>query len=246
MKLLSLFFILSSLLCQAQVLPTTPLFNGKNLDGWYMISQDDSPGKNYFGVKDKAIHAYPNQTADSKQPFAAIITEKEYENYVLKFEYKWGDKKFAPRENEVRDAGVVFHIFGELVIWPSGIECQIQEGDSGDLWIIQARASSKVDGNGNNYSPEGTLITKGEKNTYSRISRINSWEHAGWNNVMVTVNGNNAKFFINGKLVNEAINMQRYDENTKAWLPLTKGQILLQAEGSEVFYRNITIQDLKK
>lgn len=246
MKILSLLLIASTLLCQAQVLPVTPLFNGSDLDGWYMISQDDSPAENYFGVKDNAIHAYPNQKADSKQPFAAIITEKEYENYILKLEYKWGDKKFAPRENDVRDAGVLFHIFGERVIWPSGIECQIQEGDSGDLWIVQARASSKVDGNGNNYSPEGTLITKGEKDTYNRISRMNSWEHAGWNNVMVTVDGNNAKFFINGKLVNEAINMQRYDEGIKAWVPLTKGQILLQAEGSELFYRNITIQDLKK
>lgn len=241
MKTLALFFLaFSSMLCQAQ---STQLFNGKNLDGWYMISQDDSPPENLFDVKEGAIHAYPSQEAGSHQPFGGIITEKEYENYTLTLEFKWGDKKFEPRVNNVRDAGILFHIFGERIIWPVGIECQIQEGDCGDLWIIKARASSKVDNDGNNnYSPTGKEITKGNYDLYQRISRSNSWEQPGWNKVKVAIANNNAKFYINGHLVNEAINMQRYNENTGTWVPLNKGQILLQAEGSEVFYRNISIQ----
>jgi len=242
MKILFILLMaLSSMLCHAQ---STQLFNGKNLDGWYMISQDDSPPENLFGVKDGTIHAYPSQAAGSPQPFGAIITEKEYENYTLTLEFKWGEKKFEPRANDVRDAGILFHIFGERVIWPGGIECQIQEGDCGDLWIVKARSSSKVDNDGNNnYSPNGTLITKGNFDTYKRISRSNSWEQPGWNKVNMVIDGNNAKFYINGHLVNEAINMQRYDENTETWVPLIKGQILLQAEGSEVFYRNIFIEE---
>ena len=164
----------------------------------------------------------------------------------MTLEFKWGEKKFAPRAKDVRDAGVLIHMFGESVIWPAGIECQIQEGDCGDLWIIKARASSKVDDNGNNYSSKGSLLTKGHIDEYNRISRSNSWEQPGWNKVKVSVNGNNAKFYINGKLVNEAINMKRFDSSTQKWIPLTKGKILLQAEGSEIFYKNIEIRDLGK
>ena len=44
--------------------------------------------------------------------------------------------------------------------------------------------------------------------------------------------------------VNEAIDMQYYDETERSWRPLTEGKILLQAEGSEVYYRNITLTPL--
>jgi hypothetical protein len=242
-----LFLFASSLLCQAQKSATMALFNGKSFDDWYMISEDNSPAENFFTVTDGTIHAYPSQESGSDQPFGAIVTKKEYENYVLTLDFKWGEKKFAPRANDVRDAGVLIHMFGGSVIWPAGIECQIQEGDCGDLWIIKARASSKVDSDGyHNYSPEGHLVTKGHIDEYHRISRSNSWEQPGWNKVKVTGEGNNAKFYINEKLVNEAINVQQFDHATQKWRPLTTGKILLQAEGSEVFYRDISIQDVSK
>ena len=58
MKFLFLLLIASSFLSQAQ---STALFNGENLDGWYMISQDDSPPENLFTVTDGTIHAYASQ-----------------------------------------------------------------------------------------------------------------------------------------------------------------------------------------
>jgi hypothetical protein len=39
--------------------------------------------------------------------------------------------------------------------------------------------------------------------------------------------------------------MKKWDAGQNKWTPLTKGKILLQAEGSEIFYRNITLQGLK-
>ena len=49
---------------------------------------------------------------------------------------------------------------------------------------------------------------------------------------------------MNGAVVNEAIDMKYYDEIERSWQPLTKGKILLQAEGAEVYYRNITLTPL--
>jgi hypothetical protein len=119
-----------------------------------------------------------------------------------------------------------------------------QEGDLGDLWIIGARASTKVDAS-EHYDPKGELRTKGElENKYHRFSRFYSWEVPGWNKVEVEVNGDHATFTINGKLVNEAIDMKYWDADMESWQPLTKGKILLQAEGAEIFYRNVFIKTL--
>jgi hypothetical protein len=56
----------------------------------------------------------------------------------------------------------------------------------------------------------------------------------------------NSKFYINDHFVNEAIAMKKWDAKLNAWIPLTKGKILLQAEGSEVFYKNVLLQEIKE
>ena len=223
------------------------LFNGKNLQGWYKVTDNKSYDKNLFAAENETIHVYPQQAANSTQSFGAIITEKEFENYVLTVEYKWGEKKFKPRDEYVRDAGVLIHMFGENVIWPAGIECQVQEGDTGDLWIIKTRASTKVDTTNRNYDSQGEMQTLGTLETkYSRFFRSYCWEKPGWNKIVLVVKGDHAKFYINDKLVNEAIDMKKWDPVENKWVPLTKGKILLQAEGSEIYYRNIILQGLKK
>jgi hypothetical protein len=223
----------------------TSLLNGKDLAGWHTVTDGNGPDSlALFTFENGAIHAYPNQIGGSLQSFAGLVTDKEYGSYHLTFEFKWGEKKFAPRTENVRDAGVLFHTFNEEVFWPYGIECQIQEGDLGDLWIIGARASTKVDAS-EHYDPKGELRTKGElENKYHRFSRFYSWEVPGWNKVEVEVNGDHATFTINGKLVNEAIDMKYWDADMESWQPLTKGKILLQAEGAEIFYRNVFIKTL--
>jgi hypothetical protein len=222
------------------------LFNSKNLEGWYQIVDGRGVDKNLFKNEGGVIHAYSDQADNSIQSFGALITDKEYENYVLSLEYKWGDKKFKPRENSVRDAGVLFHMYGESVIWPAGIECQIQEGDTGDLWIIKSRASTKVDPNIRAYGKDGLVSTLGFKGMdYNRFPRSYCWEKPGWNKVVLIVKGDHAQFFINDKLVNEAIEMKKWDEEQNKWIPLIKGKILLQAEGSEIFYRNVTLKPIK-
>lgn len=226
---------------------TVDLFNGKNLDGWYQVTDDMGIEKELFMADGGTIHAYPKQAENSLQSFGAIITKNEYKNYVLTLEYKWGDKKFKPRDNFVRDAGVLVHVSGEDVIWPSGIECQIQEGDTGDLWIVKSRASSKVHATNRNYDENGLVNTLGTRETeYNRFARSYCWEKPGWNKIVLVVNEDQAQFYVNDKLVNEAINMKKWDDSQKKWLPLTQGKILLQAEGAEIFYRNISLQALKE
>jgi len=223
------------------------LFNGKNLEGWTLFPQDSSyTGKitDLFGVEDNMIHVYPTQKKNSKQTHAAILTRSNYSNYILRLEYRWGLKKFKPRQDYVRDAGVMFHVNGEGVFWPDGIECQIQEGDTGDLWIIGSQASTKVKKGTRTYDPNGILATLGETERYNRFHREYSWEVEGWNQLEIEVKNDYASFRVNGHLVNEAIDMKYLNKNQNEWKPLTAGKILLQAEGSELYYRNILLKQL--
>lgn len=241
------FSVKSQTLPPSSKVPIVHLFNGKDLNGWYQVYDGNGPEKNLFKAENGMIHVYPAQAENSTQSFGAIITETEYENYTLSLEYKWGEKKFKPRENSVRDAGVLIHVFGEDVIWPAGIECQIQEGDTGDLWIVKSRASTKVHPMNRNFDEDGLVSTLGSREQlYSRFPRSYYWEKPGWNKVVLEVKGDFARFYVNDKLVNEAIDMKKWDETQKKWIPLVKGKILLQAEGSEVFYRNVTLQPLVK
>ncbi len=70
---------------------TIHLFNGENLDGWYTFIKDrgrDNDPKNVFTVKIGIIHI-------SGEEWGCITTNKEFENYKLVVEYKWGNKKYC-------------------------------------------------------------------------------------------------------------------------------------------------------
>src|SRR5882757_13852 len=106
-----------------------PLFNGQRLDNWYIVINDSkSDDANHLvQVEDGVIHMYKNAPAGSPQPAGYIVTKKEYSNYRLRLEYRWGVKRFAPRLNSQRDAGLMFHVVGKDGVWPRCVECQIQE-----------------------------------------------------------------------------------------------------------------------
>lgn len=244
--------LLAPVLQAAEEAPT-PLFNGRNLDGWTIFTPDkDLPtSNNLFEVTDGALHTYPGAVNGSKQPTGYLITHEEYSNYRLTLEYKWGTGKFIPRADPdmARDAGICYHVQLPDVIWPTSVECQIQEGDTGDAWLIHTQATSRVHPDTTGFWPPGrnggVEITKGDKpNLYRRFIRYYCHEQPGWNRVELVVRGDRASYYVNGHLVNEVTQLKQWDNVAKAWVPLTKGRILLQAEGAEIFYRNVTIQPL--
>lgn len=224
----------------------TPLFNGKNLVGWTVSIRDQGIVKeqDIFTVTNGMIHAYKNKPNGSSQPFAGLTTNKSFSgHYHFSLEYQWGKTKHAPRDKAVRDAGILFHVRSPEQIWPNSVECQIQEGDTGDIWVIGTRVTSKVQSTVRNYSSHGVLETRGGgKKRFSRFHRGYYWEVPGWNRVDVIVNQDHAIYKVNGHVVNEAINMQQKEKHNNSWIPLRSGPIMLQAEGAEVFYRDIKIK----
>lgn len=195
------------------------LFNGKNLDGWVLfLKHNDATAdpktdtKGVFKVEDGAIHV-------SGEEFGGITTDKEFENYHLTVEFKWGEKRWPPREKAPRDSGILMHCVGPDKVWTKSIECQIQEKDCGDFWM--------VDGT------ELTVDGKVEK-TYKKKTKDAEKPFGEWNTIEVICDGDKITNIVNGVVVNEGSHAS-----------VTKGRILLQSEGAEVFYRKVDLKPLK-
>ncbi len=120
---------------------TTPksvikLFNGKDLTGlttWLKgHGRNVDPGKVYQ-VQDGLLYI-------TGETFGAILTDREYENYRVVAEWKWGEKTWPPRPNGARDSGLLLHCYGDdggyRGDWPECIEFQIYEGAVGDFILM--------------------------------------------------------------------------------------------------------------
>src|SRR5262245_18474754 len=154
-----------------------PLFNGKNLKGWSVhyaskTAADAPPPSTLFAVENGAIHVYPTQAVGSTQPNAYLETDTELKDYVVSLEYKWGEKKFPPRADQVGDAGLLYNGHRERAgDGPAGAEAQIQEGDTGDSWAVSSRLSSFVNPKTGLYTlPEegGVPVTVGNDGKFER------------------------------------------------------------------------------
>jgi len=195
------------------------LFNCRDLTGWSLFiphkdrSDPRSDPKGIFKVENGLIHV-------SGEEFGALTTEKEYENYHLTVEFKWGTKKWPPRENARRDSGILYHCVGPDKIWTKSIECQIQEHDCGDFWLV-----------------DGTSIEVGGKRekAYRKKTEDAEKPNGEWNTVEVICDGGKATHIVNGVTVNVGTDAS-----------VTKGKILLQSEGAEIFFRKVQIRPLAK
>lgn len=198
------------------------LFNGKDLAGWYTFTQhaDGSADpyadpKGVFKVEGGVIHV-------SGEEFGCLTTKQEYNDYRLRLEVKWGAKKWPPRDGEKtpRDSGILMHCVGPDKVWMKSIECQIQERDFGDFFLVG-----------------GTTIDVSGKTQKDRVVRTKDVEKpfGEWNVVEVICDGNAITNVVNGVVVNKGVNAS-----------VARGKIVLQSEGAEVFYRNITMTPLEK
>lgn len=236
---------------------TVKLFNGENLDGWYTYIKGhgkNSDPKKVFTVSDGMIRV-------SGEEFGCITTEKEYENYKISLEYKWGNDTHGGRKFKARDSGLLIHSVGRDGafggVWMESIECNIVEGGTGDFWVVCQRPDRYfiTVPCAEKRHPDGRLIFEngGAEQTISiksvsRLMRDPNWVDVKgfrganddvenpvgeWNKVECIAKGGRIEVYVNGRLVNIASNSS-----------LTKGKIQLQSEGAEIFYRNIYLTKL--
>lgn len=192
------------------------LFDPSQPDTWYTYLINSGINND----PDKTIQVTNDLISIEGKHFGYLSTRDSYSNYYLRAEFKWGTRKYPPREKDKRDSGILYHFKNteKDTIWPKAVECQVQEGDCGDYWCI----GTSVD------SPNSHITAYGMK----RIIKSENAEkpNGEWNTIEVICNGDQSQHFVNGKLVNSG-----------SRLSVTKGRILLQSEGAEIYYRNIQL-----
>ena len=238
----------------------TPLLNGKDLTGWYTFlrgpGRDKDPQHVFQVTGDGVVHLYKDAEEGADMPFGYFCSEKEYGDCRIRFEYKWGTKRFGRRATRPRDSGFLYHVFGndgdQGGVWPWSIECQIQENDVGDIYAIGAHVSTTIDPATKDTKlkkflepNEGGVDFTTPTEPNSRLVRNPMNEHDGWNTIEVELRGDSAVHIVNGKVNMRIHNITRPDPNDpEKQIPLTKGRILFQAEGAEVMYRKIEMQPI--
>ena len=236
----------------------TPLFNGKNLDGWYTFLQKH--GKNadpdrVITVEDGAIRLYKNAKDGELVVMGYIGTEKEYGDYHLRVQYRWGKNKFEPRYKLKRDAGIYYHILGKDAVWPRALQFQVEQTNVGDLitlygfhvdsWVDPATKSAAMptfldDGKG------GVPRVLGGKGIGYQKHLAGEFEVEGWNTAEVVAKGDTVTHVLNGHVVNRGVNVRLIDPE-KPQEPaktITRGRIALEIEAAEIEFRNVEIKGL--
>ena len=118
------------------------LFDGRELTNFDTFLKEhglNNDPDHVFRVENGIIHV-------SGKEFGYIITKKEFANYYLRAEFKWGEGTYAPREGKARDSGILYHVQGEQKVWPRSVEFQIIEGGTGDFWMTDGGAITGRDG----------------------------------------------------------------------------------------------------
>ncbi len=250
----------------------TPLFNGRDLAGWtmFMAKPDqtwDVPGLrrdaagNYLepiGRNRDPLKVFAVETVDGRpaihvsgQGFGVITTPGVFADFHLRLQVKWGDRKWGAKLNAPRDCGLLYFCHGEPGFdhetWPRSIEFQIQEHDMGDLFALGAQITvpARPEGRRWRYDPTGapTLFVQKPPVGNRCVKLLDAEKPKGeWNTLELICLGDDSLHIVNGKVVMRLHHAQRLDGAGPA--PLTSGQISLQTEGAEVYYRDVEIRPI--
>jgi hypothetical protein len=231
-------------------------FNGKDLSGFYTFTRfskfDDR--HHVFTVEDGMVRV------SGEEP-GGFASKKSFADYHLIVEWKWGRRTWSPRRFEARNSGIMVHSVGPdgdaLACWMQSIECQINEGGSGDLIVVPGktgeppRLTSEVRLGTDNqpYYQKGGMSKTLRRGRFNWWGRDPDWKNVlwfrgendvekpvgEWNRMEIVCDGDSITCLLNGVLVNAGRQSS-----------LKSGKILLQSEGAEIFFRKIEVRPLVK
>jgi len=252
----------------------TILFNGNDLQGWYTYQKQPEPTSEVaglaraedgtylepVGLNNDPLNVFTVVTEDgapairiSGEVFGILVTEREFENYHLTLQFKWGEAKHPPRKDAKRDSGILYHSVGSEGawggVWMRSLECQVQEGDCGDYISVDtvlADIHAGFDEENSLYyhSPDSAKLTFSPSRSYCHKSADYEKPNGEWNTMEIYATGGNSVHVVNGEVNNRISNSRQVTEGRE--IPLRKGKIQLQSEGAEIFYRNIRIRNIEE
>jgi hypothetical protein len=209
----------------AAIAQSYSLFNGKDLTGWHVDVPEmdsNSAAKNPFIIRNGMLVSMGN-------PQGHLITDSVYKNYRLVVEYRFAGKP--------GNCGVLLHASTPRALYkmfPKSIEAQMEHTNAGDFWCIVE--DIKVNDMEKRRGPKNQWgITEGKERRIKNLTDHSEKPLGQWNTMTIECIKNNIRVWVNGELANDGFGCTA-----------SKGQIALQAEGSEVEFRKVLITLLNK
>lgn len=211
--------------CSQQKSESVSLFNGKDFTGWHI----DVPAMDGNDTVPSPFIIRSGLLVSLAEPQGHIITDKVYSNYRLEVEYRFA--------GEPGNCGVILHASTPRLLYdmfPKSIEAQLMHENAGDFWCI--REDIKVE---NMEERRGDPAKWGtSEGMLRRILNLTDGSEnpvGEWNKMVVECLGREIKVWVNDDLVNHGFDCTA-----------SEGQIALQAEGSEVEFRKVTLLPIEK
>lgn len=188
-----------------------PLFNGHNFDGLHVyVEKAGTDPATAWKIEDNMLRCLGVGRG-------YVRTELAYADYQLSLEWRW--------PKSAGNSGVMLNIVGPDLIWPKGIEAQLQTGHAGDFASFgDARSREEIVSRNPRGVSTGRLVHPGAS-TEKPMGE--------WNRYDILVSGGTITLTVNGVELNRMTGV----------LP-SGGMILFQAEGTPIDFRNIVLTPL--
>lgn len=220
-----LIFILFLTISQEALSQSWSLFNGKDLSGWHV----DVPAMDTNKTAINPFIVRNGMLVSLGRPNGHLITDSTYKNYRLNVEYR-----FAGTPG---NCGVLVHASTPRSLYkmfPKSLEVQMMHQNAGDFWCIVEDIS--VPEMERRRGPKAEWgITEGKQRRILNLTDSSEKPLGEWNSMIIECVDTDVKVWLNGDLVNHGTNCTA-----------SKGNIALQAEGSEVEFRKVLITPIKQ
>jgi hypothetical protein len=198
------------------------LFDGKTLNGWHLYNKGQ--GASSWKVVNNELYCDPVDKSENSD----LVTDKEFENYELKLEWKISEKG---------NSGIFINVQERPELptaWTSGPEYQILEETHHDFPNEKKRT--------------GCLF-----NFYPQLNKAKLHPLNEWNQSRIIQKNGKVEFYLNGILTSKEDFTSQAWKDTVAksgfktypeFGKYTKGHIALQDWAKGVYFRNIRIKEL--
>ena len=202
---------------------TKSLFNGKDLKGWHAdVPEMDKNvnAKTPFIIRDGLLVSLGT-------PGGHLITDSIYSNYKIEVQYRFAGKPGY--------CGLLVHASTPRALYgmfPKSIEVQIEHTNAGDFWCIEQDITvpdmEQRRGDKSRWGVNGDKLRKIERLVQDVEKPVGEW-----NKMVVECKNDEVIVWVNDILVNHGYKCTA-----------SSGQIALQAEGSEVEFRKVSLTKL--
>lgn len=201
------------------------LLNGKDLSGWHTDVPEmdtNNTAKTPFIVRNGLLVSLGT-------PNGHLITDSVFQNYRLQIEYRFA--------NTPGNCGVLLHASTPRALYkmfPKSIEAQMMHEQAGDFWcIVEDITVPDMEKRRGPIAEWG--VTEGKKRRILNLTDGSEKPVGQWNVMVIECLDDSIKIWVNGSFVNFGYNCTA-----------RKGQIAVQAEGSEVEFRKIELTPIRQ